>query len=119
MVETRRGYHPDHKSFGRFILSAQARKPAVEAAHDVAAHARTSAVREVGEGPFADSFKVNAATAPVVVAGNPRVGAEVYNDVRHAAVVEFGRTAGGERRGAHRILRRAGSSVGEMAGEPG
>lgn len=123
MVETRRGYHPDHESFGRFMLSDQARKPAIEAAHDVVGVAHALAVKEVGEGQFSENFQVNSEAAPVIVAGNPRVGAEVYNDVRHAAVVEFGagtRSEDGTKpREGHRVLRRAGSAIGELRGEPG
>lgn len=119
MVETRHGYHPDHESFGRFMLSEQARKPVVEAARDIARIARDLAIAEVGEGPFAESFEVDANTAPVIIGRNPRVGARIYNGQRHAAVVEFGRNAGGQRRGGHRVLRRAGAMVGESPFEPG
>lgn len=121
--ETRVGYHADHKSFGRFMVSEQARQPAVEAAHDIAriAAENTRAASTGGthrEGvALADNYKVNDKTAPVVIGGNPRVGAEVYNDLRHAAAVEFG--TGKKRRKGTRALRRAGAAIGELRGDIG
>ncbi len=130
-LNTRSGFKPDHKEFGRFMVSDQARKPAVEAANDVAKIARqledsadvsrsgsgrTDRVREGAE-RYAANFKVNDQTPPVVVGGNPRVGAEVYNDKRYAARREFG--AAPDHRGATRSLRRAGAAVGELSGDIG
>lgn len=113
-LNTRTGFKPDHKEFGRFIMSEQARQPAVEAARDVA---KIAAANEIAAGSkeHAANFKVNDKTPPVTVAGNPRVGAEVYNDDRHSAVREFGR----KRKGGTRALRRAGAVVGELKGDIG
>lgn len=114
MVEVgKRGYKPNHKSFGRFILSDQARKPAIEAARRIAARAAETAPKQTGR--LAAGYKVNDKTAPVVVGGNPRVGAEVYNSEPHAAAHEFGNA----RTRKKRILGKAGAAFGEARGEPG
>jgi len=126
------GYYPDHKSFGAFLLSEQARKPAIKAAFDIAAIAKASADRSTpgekgaGDGThLADRYQVNPSTAPVVLAGNPRVGAEVFNDSIYAARYEFGdaegvgRVQAGNHGPGSRNLRKAGGKVGEMRGEPG
>jgi hypothetical protein len=115
-LNTRTGFRADHAEFGRFMLSDQARKPAVEAAKDVARIAREME-DAAGAATYAANFRVNENTPPVVVAGNPRVGAEVYNDKRYAARREFGAKPG--HRGATRSLRRAGAAVGELRGEIG
>lgn len=114
-LEMRRGFKPDHKDFGRFILSEQARDPAVAAAKDVAKLAAANSAAAHGSGDLASNYKVNGKTAPVVVGGNPRVGAEVYNDKRYAAAREFGRG----RKNGTRALRRAGAAVGELKGDIG
>jgi hypothetical protein len=116
MVSTERrvGYKPDHKSFARFLLSDQARDPAVKAAHDIRDIAEATAPRSSdpdGEAThMADEFKVNSASPPVVAGGNPRVGAEVYNSDPAAAPQEFGNA---RVRNPSRTLGRAGASVGE------
>lgn len=122
--ETRVGYKPDHKSFGEFMLSEQARQPAIEAARDIAKLAAENSRAAAGGGThdsdgvsLADNYKVNEHTAPVIVGGNPRVGAEVYNDKRYAAAQEFG--TGHRRRRGTRALRRAGAAVGELRGDIG
>ena len=114
-LERRRGYKPDHKSFGAFMLSEQARKPVARIAHELIiplAVAKTPRSAEDKE-HMADNYKVNESTAPVVAGGNPRVGVEVYNDVRHAAAVEHGV---GKKKGA-RPLGKAGAAVGDFVGE--
>lgn len=119
-LERRSGFKPDHKSMGVFILSDQARQPAVQAAHDVVPIAR--ALQDAADGPstkrregaerMAGNYKVNENTTPVIVGGNPRVGAEVYNDKRYAAAREFGHN----REGGTHALRRAGAQIGELRG---
>lgn len=126
------GYYPDHKSFGAFMLSEQARKPAIQAAGDIALIAKATAARstpgEKGSGDgthLADRYQVNENTAPVVVAGNPRVGAEVFNDAVYSARYEFGdaekqgRVQAGNHGPGSRNLRKAGGKIGELRGEPG
>jgi hypothetical protein len=114
-------YVPDNSDFGKFILSADVHRVAIEAAGDVVKRAVEiapfDAMRDRPGGHYVDHFKVNGAVAPVVVGGNPRAAAEVYNDSDHAAAIEFGNSRNGGR--GQRVLRRAGASVGEMRGEPG
>jgi hypothetical protein len=113
-------YVPDNKSMAALLLSKQTRDPAVRAAREIMAIAIAISPyddREDTDGHYVEHFGVNEHTAPVVVGGNPRVGAEVYNDSGHAAAVEFGNSRNGGR--GQRILRRAGSKVGEMRGVPG
>ena len=115
-LEQRTGYKPNHKEFGEFILSEQARRPAIEAAQHIAEIARARAPRGEGPGPhMADQYKVNENPAPVVLAGNPRAGAEVFNEDINATRNEFGN----KRTKAHRTLGKAGAEVGEMRGQPG
>ena len=120
-LERRRGYHPDHTSFGRFILSRQARQPAMKAAQDIAAIARRIAPKGKHEGsgdptPFSARFKVVRQIEPWVNTGtgppNPRAIARVENDSPHAAALEFGN----RRTKKHRTLGKAGAMVGEWRG---
>lgn len=84
-------YKPNHKSFGEFMVSEQARQPAIEAARDIAAALKVTVHRSPGPGPhLADSYEVNATTPPRLVAGEMRVGAEVYSEDPAAAPEEFG-----------------------------
>jgi hypothetical protein len=87
-LERRRGFRPDHKSFGRFMLSEQARKPAIGFSEAIADLAALTARRETGD--YAKSFKVNRKPLPIEVAGNLRAIAEVYNSDRAAVTEEFG-----------------------------
>lgn len=116
-LNMRRGFKPDHKSFGEFLVSDQARDPAVKAAGDIAelaakASPRSKATHKDGTPHMADDFHVNSETAPVVVGGNPRVGAEVFNPNRAAAPNEFG----GPKNRRHRMLGKAGAAIGEFRG---
>lgn len=113
-LETRTGYKPDHIDFGKFILSEQARQPAIEAAEDIRALA---AVRvEKRSGKTAESYKVNSKPEPVTIAGNPRVGADVYSDEQSALAQEFGNA---RTRNPSRPLGKAGAQIGEVKGKPG
>lgn len=115
-METRTGYRPDHKSMAAFLLSNQARDPAVKAAHDIAEIARATAPRssvadtDEDVTHMADEFKVNEHSKPVLLGGNPRVGAEVYNEDPAAAPQEFGNS---RVRNPSRTLGKAGARVGE------
>lgn len=113
-LETRVGYRPDHRSMARFLLSEQARQPAVEAAEDIRALAASIVGKKTGK--TAAGYKVNDKTAPVVIGGNPRVGADVFNDEQAALAQEFGNA---RTRNPSRPLGKAGAIVGEMKGEPG
>ncbi len=85
-------YKPDNESFGRFMLSQQARRPVAEVAAKIAADAAQNGRRGEGEGPhYTDQYKVNAESEPVnIEPGGPRVGAEVFNDNIQATRDEFG-----------------------------
>jgi len=113
-IETRTGYRPDHRSMAAFLLSEQSRDPAVKAAHDIRDIAQATAPRSSdpdGEAThMADEFKVNAKSKPVPVGGNPRVGAEVYNEDPAAAPQEFGNS---HVRNPSRTLGKAGARIGE------
>ena len=113
-LEQRVGYKPDHKSFGEFILSEQARKPAIEAAQDIQALVRSRVTKRTGH--QAESYKVNEHPAPVSVGGNPRATADVYSDDPAALADEFGNA---KRRNPGRPLGKAGAIIGELRGEPG
>ncbi len=112
-LETRTGYKPDHESFGRFLLSEQARDPAVEAAHNIVTLAQMRAGKDTGK--TAESYKVNENPPPVTLQGNPRATADVYSDDINATRIEFGN----KRTRAQRPLGKAGAEIGEMRGQPG
>lgn len=113
-LERRRGFKPDHQSFGRFILSEQARRPAAKAAADIADYAQQIAPRgeEADADRYAESFEVIQAGTYTAKNGNIRAIALVTNSNEAAPAVEFGRGPGAGRegpRGGHRTLRRAGA----------
>lgn len=93
-----------------FLLSDQAKQPAVKAAHDIAERAAETSVRKTGE--FAAGYRVNEDVV-VTVGGNPRASAEVYNSDPAAPSQEFGGvTKNGKEYGGHRRLRQAASAAG-------
>jgi len=118
-LEKRRGYHPDHPSFAKFLLSEQSRGPAMEAANDIANIARETAPRDKdadsNKVSFWNSFKAQKQPTPWVNTGtgapNPRAIAVVVNDAPHAAAVEFGNRRTPR---AHRTLGKAGARIGEF-----
>jgi hypothetical protein len=112
-LERRTGYKPDHKSFGAFMLSEQARDPAVEAAHNIVILAQSRAGKDSGK--TAESYKVNENPPPVTLQGNPRATADVYSDHINATRIEFGN----KRTKAQRPLGKSGAEIGEMRGQPG
>lgn len=133
--ERRSGYHPNHSAedgLGGFMMNpTKTGRIAMQAAKTVANRAKMLVEADAGAtvqrrnkgGQFiqgtgqslADNFKVH---QTVVVLNenppNPRLAAIVVNDSRHAAAWEFGASPG--HRNAHRSLRRAGASVGELRG---
>jgi hypothetical protein len=113
-LERRTGYKPDHKSFGRFLLSEQARDPAVEAAHNIVTLVQSRVAKRTGH--QAESYKVNENPPPVTLQGNPRAIAEVYSDDPAALADEFGNA---KRRNPGRPLGKSGAEIGEMRGQPG
>lgn len=113
-LERRTGYKPNHKDFGRFILSEQARDPAVEAAHNIITLVQSRVTKKTGA--QAESYHVNENPAPVVLDGNPRATADVYSDDPAALADEFGNK---NRRKPGRPLGKAGAEIGEMRGQPG
>lgn len=122
--ETRQGYHPNNVSFGKFMLSEQARRPAVQAARHIRDVAKKTAARSdpkrkgrVEGQPLSASYHVNRKPAPVTIDGNPRAIAEVYNNSKYAARREFGddtkkgRKQGGTHGKGDRNLRQAGMTI--------
>jgi hypothetical protein len=93
-ARVRAEYKPDRESFGTFMMSEQARGPAIEAAKDIVAALAAGVHRGTGNGGknghLADSYKVNREAAPIIFRGNPRVGADVYSEHPGAAPEEFG-----------------------------
>lgn len=114
-LERRRGFKPDHVSFGKFMISEQARRPAVQAAgHAADIAAGIQQAESGGSGRLARNYKVNPRPPHWIAKnGNPRAIAHAFNDLRHAAANEFGR---GRRGGTH-ALRRAGEIVGQLRGD--
>jgi hypothetical protein len=85
-------YVPNHADFGAFMLSEQARKPAVEAAYDMV-NALSGIVHRssrVGGVHLADTYEVNEHPEPVIINGSPRAGADIYSSHPGAAPDEFG-----------------------------
>lgn len=83
-------YVPNRVSFGEFI--AQAGDANNAAAHDIvkALSARVTRSSDEGEGHLADSYKVNEAAPPQIIAGNLRHVSEVYSEHPASAPEEFG-----------------------------
>lgn len=111
-LERRRGFKPDHKSFGTFILTEQARGPAVEASHDMVRTMKANAPRSAeGDGShYADAFEVVPAGSYTAQNGNRRAIALVTNADDAAAANEFGDGPGAGREGprgqGRRFMRR-------------
>lgn len=102
-------YVPDNESFGRYMVSEEARHAPVAVAKDIVALLATTVKRSSRPGEhLADSYRVNASSAPVTIDGNPRVGAEVYSEHPGAAPEEFG-GRGGSKNKARRWLGKAGA----------
>lgn len=137
-VEQRRGYHPNHSmedGLGGFMMDPRKTgKVAMQAARTVARRAKMLVERDSADGggrlrdaggrfqagdgkSLADSFEVHQTVVRLKDGenSNPRLSAIVVNQARHAARWEFGISSKGHK-GAHRSLRRAGASVGELRG---
>jgi hypothetical protein len=95
-MPVRARYKPNHKDMAKLLLSDQMREPCVQVARDIVAELKITVHRSTNKhggsngGHLADSYKVNDETAPVVLGGEPRVGAEVYSEHSGAAPDEFG-----------------------------
>jgi hypothetical protein len=84
-------YKPNNKEFGQYMVSEEARQAPIDVAKDIATLLRITVKRSSRPGDhLADSYQVNESPPPVVIDGNPRVGAEVYSDHPGAAPDEFG-----------------------------
>lgn len=109
-------YRPNHKSFGRFILSNQAYDPVRKAANDIRDRARETATKRTGD--MAKSYRVVKGELPGPVKHNPRAYADVINDDPAAIPDEFGRGPGkgkmGPRREGNRTLRKAADAAGPV-----
>lgn len=107
-LEMRRGFKPDHKGIGRFMLSEQARRPAVQIAHEIIPVAKAST--PIQSGDLVGSYKVDERPPPAfVLPGGYRAVAKVTNTAPHAAAVEFGN----KRSRARRMLGRAAAQFGD------
>lgn len=115
---TRTFYKPNFRSFGRFIRSAQARKPTIEIAHAIARRAGEYSPRsnspEGGsdDGPLAESFQVRPEAGELKVDGALRVKVEVFSSDSAAAPMEFGNEHVGKP--GRRSLARAGADYGDF-----
>ena len=108
-------YKPNHKEFGAYMMSEEARKAPIEVAKQIVEDLRVSVKRSTRDHPhLADSYRVNAESGPVVFDGNPRVGAEVYSDHPAAAPEEFG----GSKNRSNRWLGRVGAKYHVAKGAP-
>lgn len=103
-------YVPDHKDFGKFMLSDQVRDVANEAADAVVVIAATTAARGK-TGNYSRGFK-KVSGRVLVVGGNPRAIADVVNDDPAALPNEIGTS----KMHARHTLAKAGAVVGELRG---
>lgn len=102
-------YKPNHKDFGRFMLSLQVQKPIDKVAEAVKADAIENTPEATGA--MKADYEVNR-IAPVTVNKSPRVAAEVRNSNAAAPAVEFG----GKRNKPERPLGRAAAKHGDVRG---
>lgn len=102
-------YKPNHKDFGRFMVSRQMQRPV----HEVAESVKDRAVDYTPEatGAMKSEYEVND-VAPAVVNGEPRATSEVRNRNAASPAVEFG----GKRNTAVRPLGRAAAEHGDVRG---
>jgi ATP/maltotriose-dependent transcriptional regulator MalT len=103
-------YVPDHKDFGKFMLSDQVRDVANEAADNIVKIAAVMAAKGK-TGNYARGFRRVSGRA-LVVGGNPRAIADVVNDDPAALPNEIGTS----RMSARHTLAKAGAIVGELRG---
>lgn len=113
-------YVPNHRSFGAFMRSEQARDVTAEVANDIAGAAKAlSPTSERGGDQdgrrMRDQFEVVREAGLMKVGGNLRVLVEVVNGARSAAPNEFGT----RRNKRHRMLGRAGAMFGDFKPEDG
>lgn len=113
-------YKPNHRSFGAFLVSDQARDVTVEVAEDIALAAAGFSPQSSRGGDqegrrMKDQFKVKRNAGTIKVSGNIRVKVEVENNARSAAPNEFGT----RRNKPYRMLGRAGALFGDFKPEGG
>jgi hypothetical protein len=109
-------FRPDHKSFGKFILSEQMRDPVVEICRELIvplARQNTPRGPERGQRHMADRYKVVREGGTMKVDRALRVVVRVENDDPASAAVEFG----GRFNKRRRMLGRAAATVGDMKGD--
>lgn len=106
-------FRPDHKSFGKFILSEQMRDVVAEVAkQEIVPLARKGTPRgpERGQVHMQDRYKVTREGGTMKVDRAFRVMVLVENDDPESALVEFGSRFNKRRR----MLGRAGAAVGDF-----
>lgn len=104
-------YKPDHVEMGKFMISEQARKPAVEVARAIVTDLAATVTRSRSNTGthLADDYHVNENPPPVLMGEEaPRSGAEVWSDNPAAAPEEFG-GRGGAKNKPRRWLGKAGA----------
>lgn len=99
-------YVPDHKSFGRLMVSKQVLDPVMSAARLIRGIAAATA--EVDTGDYASGFRTTVGGI-LIIDGNPRVYGVVYNEDDASLENEYG-THG---RQGPRTLGAAGAAVGQ------
>jgi hypothetical protein len=117
-------FRPDHKSFGKFILSDQVRDPVHEIAEAIMLTAKANTprapehrrgrrvFRNSGVGPpphMQDLYRVERNAGTIKVDKAFRVKVEVHNDDPESALVEFGSAYNV----ARHMLARAGAAFGD------
>jgi hypothetical protein len=114
-MPVRARYVPDHKDFGRYMMSDEARQAPIAVARDIVAELAVTVKRSTRPGPhLADSYEVDEHSEPVILDGNPRVGAAVISDHPGAAPEEFG----GARNRKNRWMGKVGAKYHVAKGAP-
>lgn len=104
-------YKPNHKDFGRFMVSRQMQRPVREIAEEIKADAVANTPEKTGD--LKNSYEVNDITVVAGAPASPRASAEVRNSDPAAAPQEFGNK---HLKGV-RMLGKAASRYGDQVGE--
>lgn len=108
-MPVRAKYKPNHKEFGKYMMSDEARQAPIAVAKQIVEDLKVTVKRSSGGGPhLADSYQVDEHSEPISFDGNPRVGAAVFSSHPGAAPEEFG-GRGGAKNKPRRWLGRVGA----------
>jgi Bacteriophage HK97-gp10, putative tail-component len=97
-------YRPDNVSMAKFLLSSRVGDVAHKAGEDIADAAREDAAQHSRTGTLAAGYDAIPSVGGEKMEGGPRKTAVVFNNVRHAALIELG----GPRNPARHHLLKAG-----------